>query len=174
MKIPSIILAILSLALCGCTTVAPTTTTPSARLQQILAQTPGDVALVLTPILQNNPKYAPDVLLIGTTLPTLLLNGPINVGTVTAALSKIPNLTAQERTDLAYIEIGLPAAIQLGQAITGKTVALYTDPNVAAIVNAFCDGMVQAARAVLPQPNFAPATIPVQPTPAGPTPTMIN
>ena len=134
----------------GCTTTAPTTTTPTTRIQQIVAQEPGDVALIVTPILQHNPKYAPDVLVIGKTLPSLLANGPINVGTVTAALAQIPGLTDAERQDLQYVEIGLPAAVQLVQAITGKTVALYTDPNVAAVIDAFCAGLVQAATAVIP------------------------
>ena len=106
------------------------------------------MSLILTPILLHNPKYAPDVALIGKTLPTLLQNGPISVGSVASALAGIPNLTPQEIQDLGYVSIGLPAVLQLVNAITGKTVALYTDPNVSAVVNAFCQGMVSAAAAV--------------------------
>jgi hypothetical protein len=115
------------------------------RINAIVAQEPGDVSLVLTPILLKNPKYAADVALIARTLPSLLQNGPINVGSVSAALDAIPGLNAQEKADLVYIQIGLPAAIQLVDAITGQTVSLYTNPNVAAIINAFCAGALQAA-----------------------------
>ena len=166
-------LAAIALLFTACTTVAPTTATPSDKIAAIATQTPGAVAAILTPVLQHNPKYATDVLLIGKTLPTLLMNGPINSASITSALGQIPNLTAQEKTDLAYIEIGLPLLLTGGQAITNKTVVLYTDPDMKVLVDAFCAGLVQAATAVLPQPNFAPSTIPVQPTPAGPTPTLL-
>lgn len=152
MKTKLAIIPLLALLLVGwgpCQTV-PTTSSASTRIQQIAAQTPGDVALILTPILQHNPKYAPDVALIGKTLPALIQNGPIDVGTVTAALTKIPGLTDQEVKDLQYVEIGLPAVLQLVQAITGQTIVLYTDPNIKLIVDAFCAGMVSAAGAIYP------------------------
>jgi hypothetical protein len=158
---------ILALAFCaGCSTTPPAVSvslagpsTPSTsptllaqesaaeRINAIVAQEPGDVSLILTPILLKNPKYAADVALIAKTLPTLLQNGPINVGSVSAALATIPGLNAQEQQDLVYIQIGLPAALQLVNAITGKTVSLYTDPNVSAIINAFCAGAANAAAA---------------------------
>jgi hypothetical protein len=133
----------------ACTTTAPTAAaTVSDKVTRIVAQVPNDVQLVLVPVLQKNPRYAPDVALLGATLPTLLQNGPIDAGSIAGALASIPNLTAEETKDLIYVQVGLPAALQLYSAISGKDVVLYTDPNVAAIVNAFCAGLVKAAGAV--------------------------
>ena len=145
--LPVAFVAILASIIIGCTT-APSTTTVSAKVTQICNQVPSDVQLVLVPVLQKNPSYAPLVLIVGNTLPGLLQNGSIDAAGVAAALQKIPGLTAAQRQDLVYIQVGLPAALQLYEAISGKTVALYTDPNVSAIVSAFCQGLVSAAKTV--------------------------
>lgn len=148
MKTLNLFVSILALAfVAGCTTT-PSTTTVSAKVAQICLQVPGDVQLVLVPVLNHNPKYAPDVLLLGNTLPSLLQNGPIDAASIAGAIAQIPNLTARERQDLVYVQVGLPAAMQLYQAISGKSVVLYTDPNVSAIVTAFCQGLVSAAKAI--------------------------
>ena len=141
------LLVCVSLFQTGCTTV-PSTATITDKVTAICKQVPGDVELVLVPVLQHNPKYAPDVLLLGKTLPGLLQNGPIDAASIAGAVAQIPNLTAQERQDLVYIQVGLPAALQLYEAISGKSVVLYTDPNVSAIVTAFCQGLVGAAQAI--------------------------
>lgn len=128
----------------SCTTTAPSTTI-STRVASIAAQMPGDISIVLTPVLLKNPKYAPDVMLVGKTLPALLANGQITPSSYAAAVSTIPNITAQEKTDLAYAGLVLDAGLQLYQGITGKTIVLYTDPNVKALVDAFSAGLVAAA-----------------------------
>lgn len=136
-------------ALAACSTTAPTApASASDKIARIVAQVPGDVQLVLVPVLQHNPSYAADVGLLGATLPTLLQNGPIDAAAIAAALAGIPTLDTQERKDLVYIQVGLPAALQFYAAIAGQDVVLYTDPNVSAIVNAFCAGLVKAAAAV--------------------------
>ena len=148
MKNIRLLISVIALAfVAGCTT-APSTTTVSAKVAQICLQVPGDVQLVLIPVLQHNPKYAPGVLLLGNTLPSLLQNGPIDAASIAGAIAQIPGLTAQERQDLVYVQVGLPAALQLYEAISGKSTVLYTDPNVSAIVNAFCSGLVGAAKAI--------------------------
>jgi hypothetical protein len=139
-----ILTLVVGMLLCGCTTLQPTATV-SARVQAIAAQEPGDIALVLTPVLLKNPKYAPDAALLGKTLPALLLNGPITPSSYTAAAATIPNLTADERTQLAYAGLVLNAGLQLYEGISGQTIVFYTDPNVKAIVDGFCAGLVAAA-----------------------------
>ena len=130
-------------ALVGCTTVAPTVTV-SDRVKQIVAQEPGDVALVLTPVLAKNPKYIGDAKLLGTLLPALLASGPITPSSYTAAVATIPGITDQEKSDLAIAGAVLDAGLQLYGAYSNKTVILYTDPNVKALVDGFCAGILQA------------------------------
>ncbi len=138
----------LTFAIVACTTVAPSTASVSDRVASIVAQIPNDVQMILVPVLQKNPTYAKDVALIGAMLPGLLQNGPVDTASIARALTNIPNLTAPERQDLQYIEIGLPAILQLVSSYTGKQLTLYTDPRVTAIVNAFCTGLVKSASAV--------------------------
>lgn len=147
MKNIRLLVSILALALAGCTAI-PSTSTVSDKTARIVAQLPRQVATILTPVLQHNPKYAPDVLLLSTAIPSLLQNGRIDAASIANALFEIPYLTAQERADLVYVQVGLSLALDGYAAYTGQTVVLYTDPNVSAIVNAFCSGLASAAKAI--------------------------
>lgn len=152
----SLLLSIASFVFVACTTTASTATV-SSRVAQIAAQEPGDIALVLTPVLLKNPKYAPDCALIGNTLPALIANGPITPSSYTSAVASIPNITAQEQQDLALAGLVLNAGLQLYQAYSNQAVALYTDPNVKALVDGFCAGLVEASKVIpAPAPTVAP------------------
>lgn len=146
-------LAAAALGLTGCKTTQITTPV-SARVTAAIADGQGALTLALTPILQKNSKYASDAVLIGTTLPTLLQNGPVTTASITAALGQIPGLTAQERQDLAYVAVGLPLVMKEVSDITGMQLVLYTDPNVEAIVTALCGALKSAGQSV---PTAAPA-----------------
>lgn len=141
---------------CGANTACSTTpsTTPIAdRVAQIAAQEPADIAAVLQPILKKNPKYAPDVLLLGQILPSLLANGPITPQSYTSAVASIPGISAQEQTDLSIGGLALTGVLGLYEALSGNTVALYTDANVAVIVNGFAAGLVAAGQAAPSVPS---------------------
>ena len=123
MKLSVLIVSLVSLLFAGCSTVAPATPAViSAKVSAICAQVPNDLQLIVVPILQKNPRYAGDVALLGATLPSLLQNGPIDAASIAVALAQVPNLTAQERQDLVYVQVGLPAALQLYSAISGKDI----------------------------------------------------
>jgi hypothetical protein len=130
--------------LSACSTV-PSTTTVSARVASLTAQLPNDLGPFLGLVVKNNPKYKADILLVGQILPTLAANGPITSTVYLAALSQIPGITPEEKQDLSLGAPILDSALQLYEAWSGKTVALYTDPNVQAIVDAFAATLVKAA-----------------------------
>jgi hypothetical protein len=146
LTIPFLLLNLL-FAFTGCTTLSPTASA-SAKVTQVAADLPTAVSLAAGLVLTHNPKYAPDVLLLGQTLPGLLANGPITPSSYTAALGTIPGITAQEQTDLGIAGPLLNAAVVVYEDWSGKTIVLYTDPNVKALVDAFAVGLVQAAKAV--------------------------
>lgn len=128
----------------GCATTpsgAASTVTPA---QAAVIQ--NDISAVAGLVLTKNPAYKPAVAALGATLPSLAANGPITPSTWAAAVAGIPGIPVQEQTDLVAAGVGLDLALTTYEAFSGKTVALYTDPNVAAIVNAFAAGLVQASK----------------------------
>ena len=124
----------------GCSTVSPTTGATVSSSTVTL-----DVAAVLTPILANNPTYKPVVNALGLALPGLLANGPITPAAYTSALANIPGVTPQMQTDLGYLGAALNLALLSYENYSGKTVSLYTDPNVKAIVDGFAAALVAAS-----------------------------
>jgi hypothetical protein len=142
--VKKLLLLTLGLGLAGCSTVSPvnfSTITPAQA-----AAVTADTSAIVLPILIKNPAYKKDVALLGASLPGLLANGPITISSYTTAVAAIPGITVTEQADLSAAGAVLDLALNTYAVFTNQTVVLYTDPNVAAIVNAFSAGLVAASK----------------------------
>jgi len=135
------LLAVASLLplLTSCTTIAPTnpgTVTP-AQAAQITADTEAAAAIAIA----FDPALATILPEVGKILPTAFANGPINPAAFTNAVATIHGLTPKQVQEIAAVGAVLDLGLTTYEGLSGKTVALYTDPNVATIVNAVASGL---------------------------------
>lgn len=135
--------------LCGCTTIAPSSpsTITAAQAQQITTDT--QVAVSIADLV--DPSLVPIFPVVGKVLPSAFANGPVNPAAFSAAVASIPGLTSKQIAEINGAGAALDLALTAYEIASGKTVAVYTDPNVETIVTAVAAGMNASASVISAQ-----------------------